>query len=656
MAGLLAHDKPKFIAYAIGDPRVTLEYYVAFMRTFEELFPNVDASPLTLGDAAVKAYLAYLEDHDLLSPDIVLGKEDRLVRNRKGWKQRVKGEVASRRYTKVLAADAFIGGFNQAFEQGEFNAGDSESIILDVDFTGAYVTGMATLPVHDWSQPPTPLLSAEAVDCYTTAEGIAGGAVPMILAQARFEFPADCEYPCLPVPSAYGPLYPLKGITIATGIELALARRLGARISIEHGYSFPTLRNHEGERVLAFAGFLGALAQAREEEQGRNPGSLRERMLKEIGNSFYGKLCQGVEDRTVYNFSGSSEKLKQSAITTPHYAAMTTGIVRAALCALVAEVSRHPGCRVLSATTDGAMIVIPRYGEIEVRDDGTVEPPEDVRAVLGAIFEGLLTYYPIRCLEQGRINLGVSSRAWMEIKHVGDRAVTARTRGYLLTYNGVRQHFARAATQVKDPEEWERLFLAEGIETYAGRHLATMREIMAGQHQDLISTTLERKVNLDWDFKRLPLLDGSGRTRPPVTVEEVYAAREVADNLRKHGQRATSERVQLVSTGIRTHGGTRAAFLRTVHQAIAHNLGGWRPRYMKDVEIVERLGITATDFKNYKRRKVYPQSLPASPEVEAVITEVADRLGLRVTAAMRTALLASGGTRPSTTLQQVCQA
>ena len=172
-----------------------------------------------------------------------------------------------------------------------------------------------------------------------------------------------------------------------------------------------------------------------------------------------------------------------------------------------------------------------------------------------------------------------------------------RDRGYYLYHQGKQQHFARAGAQINDPLEWERLYLAEGIETHKGRHLATMKEIMTGKHVDLINVPLKRKVNLDWDFKRMPLLDGSGLTRPPETVDEVYEAREIADAMRKRGQRATPQRVQLVATGMRTQGGTVETIRRTIHQAVAHDLGGWRPRYMKDIEIANRLDITLNAFK-----------------------------------------------------------
>ena len=39
---------------------------------------------------------------------------------------------------------------------------------------------------------------------------------------------------------------------------------------------------------------------------------------------------------------------------------MTPGLCRAALCVLVLELSQTPGCQVLSATTDGLMVAVPR--------------------------------------------------------------------------------------------------------------------------------------------------------------------------------------------------------------------------------------------------------------------------------------------------------
>jgi hypothetical protein len=66
---------------------------------------------------------------------------------------------------------------------------------------------------------------------------------------------------------------------------------------------------------------------------------------------------------------------------------------------------------------------------------------------------------------------------------------------------------------------------------------------------------------------------------------------------------------------------------------------------LKDTEIAARLGITVSAFKNYKRRNATLGALPRSPQVEAAMVDVAQRLGLEVTDAMRAVLLADATTK-----------
>ncbi len=48
-----------------------------------------------------------------------------------------------------------------------------------------------------------------------------------------------------------------------------------------------------------------------------------------------------------------------------------------------------------------------------------------------------------------------------------------------------------------------------------------MREILEGDACDLVRVEVSKVASLDYDYKRTPLLDGSGRTKPPDTVEDV---------------------------------------------------------------------------------------------------------------------------------------
>ena len=51
--------------------------------------------------------------------------------------------------------------------------------------------------------------------------------------------------------------------------------------------------------------------------------------------------------------------INEAKVTCPPYAAMCTGIVRAALASVIYELSQQEGFEVLSATTDGCMVKVP---------------------------------------------------------------------------------------------------------------------------------------------------------------------------------------------------------------------------------------------------------------------------------------------------------
>jgi hypothetical protein len=330
-------------------------------------------------------------------------------------------------------------------------------LILDIDFAAAYPAALATLPVLDGGQPSMRFYEASKLAMLHASQRRT--AVDVVFVHCAFAFPDDCQYPCLPVPTKDGLKYPLHGVTTCTGIEVALALELGALVKVWYAEWFPPLRDKRRVTLLAFADFLSTITQKRAQEP---KGSLRNLMLKEVANSFYGKLAQGIVDRNVYNFTGGSEKLKPSKITTPHYAAMCTGIVRAALSATVYEVGKRADCEVLSATTDGCMIAVANRVNLETDPQGIVQPfnfPE----VYPELYQAFKQYHPVMILEQGRLNMGHPKDTWLEIKYIGDYALTLKTRGNILMYKGVPQHVARAGHKVETAEELIALHEADGV-------------------------------------------------------------------------------------------------------------------------------------------------------------------------------------------------
>ena len=130
---------------------------------------------------------------------------------------------------------------------------------------------------------------------------------------------------------------------------------------------------------------------------------------------------------------------------------------QSALVCLVNEIANTPGCRVLSATTDGCMVVVPRIFAPEMVD-GVCKPIEDVAPILGDIYDRLKRNYPIFALEQGRLNMDNRQTVGLKLSTLGDRALTIKTRMNVLTYRGVLQHQARGGIRLADGDSFDRFF------------------------------------------------------------------------------------------------------------------------------------------------------------------------------------------------------
>ena len=622
MDELLKTDAKRFTEYAINDTRVTLEYLLRFAADYEQL-TGIKSLPITLGSGAVKSYLKELElKAGSTGRDLVFGCERRQIVDRRGRLVKRRYQVNCRRFTETFAADCYMGGMSAAYYLGKYLC-SGDQIILDLDFAGAYPTSLALLPMIDWQRGSDRIYHvADLTNLYERAS--TKSFVEIVLVNCRFRFPANTRYPCLPVQSPYGLLYPLEGETSCTGIEVMLALNMGADVQIVRAERFCPQIGTDGQPLLAFAGFLGNIALQRSREE---KGSLKERLLKEMMNSFYGKLAQGIRDRTIYNFyetGDSVKKIPPSQITCPHYAAICTGITRASLCALINLFDSH-SCEILSATTDGAMIVAPRLSQPSVDQNGIVKAPSIWNALSADLSHDLKAQFPLNLINQGRIVLGLEPDSWLVIKHLGDYANTIKTRGYKLKYLGVVQHEARAGLSRTSSDELEELSEATEVRSIDQSRLASFREIYEGKYPDLITVREERKVNLDWDFKRMMQADGK-HTRAPQTVTEVYEHRDAAQRIRSQGKRATPLDVAVRHNKLQCRGGSDKAVRRYIHTAICKGLNGWRPTDVTDKQLAEALCVNVDYIKNCKRRKFRPQQLPSTEAITEIVLQEVKKL------------------------------
>ena len=159
-----------------------------------------------------------------------------------------------------------------------------------------------------------------------------------------------------------------------------------------------------------------------------------------------------------------------------------------------------------------------------------------------------------------------------------------KTRGYILKHLGVVQHIARAGLRRTSSDELEELFEAPEVRSIGQSRLASFREIYEGKYPDLIAVNEERRVSLDWDYKRMFQADGI-HTRAPRTVTEVYESREAAQRIRSQGKRATPLDVAVRHNKLQCRGGSDKAVRRYIHTAICKGLNGWRPPDVTDKQL-----------------------------------------------------------------------
>ena len=510
---------------------------------------------------------------------------------------------------------------------------------------------MATLPMIDFFKPKTFFVTKDNDKPYNKSNPCIylrpsdldkyDGQVNVQLVFCKFKFQVGTDNPCLPVKTEYGLIYPNEGFTTCTGIEVNLAIQLGADVWILDGDSFQNVLDEDYNSIYPFADFLSYLAT---ERQKFKKNTIENLMYKEAGNSFYGKSAQGIQDRNIRNYSGDelSVKLGPSKITCPHYAAMTTGIVRTALSSLIDCVTNFPGCRVLSATTDGAMIVVPRKTEVKSTEKGDpIIPP--ISDIIPEMFEKLMTYDAIKILETGRRRLNAGNFTWLEIKHLGDVATTYKTRGYILEFNNKTQHIAKAGhkfstrkakcSRDEESQKLRDLYACEQIFVLDVESLASFGGIMDGKYKDLVGVSIKRSSNLDFDYKRIPINDHE--TRPPENDMEVRKYRQSVANIRKRGHRATRENVEMNQAGISLRGDSAGAIKRMLLRAIAQNRAGLRQikikdkTTFKDMEIAELLEVNDQDYKNAKTRSY--KAIPDTVVFRKVATEFLSKIGKRLT-------------------------
>ncbi|HFV8152960.1 TPA: hypothetical protein ACIAAM_003050 [Escherichia coli] len=509
MREYLLGDRAGFEAYALRDAEIAVRYALQ-VRNFCARELMIDRVPATIGAMAVSRFTKTLKENNI-SPEVCLGTH---IKTRELWlteKQAFRtiknpASVPSRELFETFPINCYHGGRNECFMMGV----TPSDHWYDYDLAGAYTTGLLDILTPDYGN----IRLSKNPDDYC-------GHV-MGFALVTFRFPESVPYPSLPVRTdQYGLFFPLSGESWATAPEIELALSLGAEMTIHNGIIVPWICDTSPHNSESTSVFLPFVQQVRENRNRHIKGSLEEKFWKEIGNSLYGKLAQGLRAKTAFDTArGVNRSLPPSSVTQPFFAAHVTGFIRAVVGELMNALPSDS--TVVSVTTDGFL----------------TNCPLDKINMSG----------PLSSRFQSLCDIVDPGSSMLTCKHEVSQLIAMKTRGQL-TYRAIQgKPVVHARAGVKPPADIPRSDYNDYMvdlylnrlpgQTLSRSTLISTREMWLSE-SDLVSREQDIRLNLEFDFKRQPVQPAMNEghllmfSRPWDNMEEALQQRSLFDDWRQ---------------------------------------------------------------------------------------------------------------------------
>ena len=509
MREYLLGDRAGFEAYALRDAEIAVRYALQ-VRNFCARELMIDRVPATIGAMAVSRFTKTLKENNM-SPEVCLGTH---IKTRELWlteKQAFRtiknpASVPSRELFETFPINCYHGGRNECFMMGV----TPSDHWYDYDLAGAYTTGLLDILTPDYGN----IRLSKNPDDYC-------GHV-MGFALVTFRFPESVPYPSLPVRTdQYGLFFPLSGESWATAPEIELALSLGAEMTIHNGIIVPWICDTSPHNSESTSVFLPFVQQVRENRNRHIKGSLEEKFWKEIGNSLYGKLAQGLRAKTAFDTArGLNRSLPPSSVTQPFFAAHVTGFIRAVVGELMNALPSDSS--VVSVTTDGFLTNCPLN---KINMSG-----------------------PLSSRFQSLCDIVDPGSSMLTCKHEVSQLIAMKTRGQL-TYRAIQgKPVVHARAGVKPPADIPRSDYNDYMvdlylnrlpgQTLSRSTLISTREMWLSE-SDLVSREQDIRLNLEFDFKRQPVQPAMNEghllmfSRPWDNMEEAMQQRSLFDDWRQ---------------------------------------------------------------------------------------------------------------------------
>ena len=496
----LAADRNSFITYAMTDAKIAARWTARVLKIVREEMGVRRPCP-TLGAVAVE-----MLRHEIEAAGLNVSAFEGRRRGKKGGKPQPLPNLVGK---WNFAAQCYHGGRNEAVSVGY---SPEEREIYDLDLTSAYTTALAMIREPNWSTAR-----------YTTniAE-LATVEAAMTFALVKFRFPPETRIPSLPVRASNlrGLIYPIAGESWCTGPEMVVALAQGASLEAKEGLRIDWIEN--SPRVFeAFTRKINAVRAAAKE----GGDTVLDQTAKEVGNSGYGKVAQGVAGlKTIADdihprriFNSRSERMQdlgESGITQPMMASYTTGLVRAAVSEALAAMG--PDEWLGTVTTDGFLTTVPVE---RVDQTGVV-----ARAFVAA--RARITPQNPAIWEEKHREQSVSvikTRGTVSCTPEAQKPILAKAGHKLEGKFATRAEEARAFMDLIRSRDYDTRLRTKGLISLRQQHL---------NEADLTTVTRNVRANLDFDFKRKIVnprdVDGllTANTTPWQAIEEFEEARD----------------------------------------------------------------------------------------------------------------------------------
>lgn len=452
-----------FDGYSIRDSEIAA-LYMEMMIEFccDELgFASV---PYTIGGIGVKRFKSLLEGDF----NEIFGFEE--VKETVWSRKKAKPVTMKKRVVSLLrsifeqfATEGYHGGRNESFLNGLSPRGRWK----DYDAPSCYTTILNRLrPLNLESFRTT----KEPQDFVGDKFGVA---------YVKFKHHGNSRVTTLPVNAgSKGLFYVKEGECVVGSSEIEVALNAGVEIEIIQGVVGDWV--DPDNRI-----FLPFMKEVRAQRNKYDDGSFKERMWKEIGNSLYGKLAQGLRKRAVFDTSsGLSKQIPQSPITNPLFALIVTSDARALMTEMMLSIPEEH--YIGNVTTDG-------FTTTADLDKGEID-------LSGAICQRFRECYHM---------IESSNKKILAKKHEVARLNFMKNRGQETVefIEGEKAIQARAGISLPKGVEDKHKYMRDlYFNRYVGqeittKHLISNREMFIDE-RDFVAVERTQLMNLEWDMKR----------------------------------------------------------------------------------------------------------------------------------------------------------